>query len=247
MYHWLTELSQWMSYPFEKVVFTTQISIFIVFFLGITGALSPCQLTSNMGAIAFFSAQRVQSRKIWLEMSAYVIGKVLVYATLGYLTLYLGKSLAQEAIPIFSIMRKWMGPLFILMGLFLIGWLSWPMSLRKVTNHLSIIKKRSGGVLGAFLMGVTFSLAFCPTMVVIFFGGFVPLLLSEGKSIIFPLLFGIGTALPLLLIMAIITISGVENRWKNQLNQWSKVIRRMVGCFLLILGLFEIFIYWATI
>src|SRR5699024_6490383 len=57
--------------------------------------------------------------------------------------------------------RKAIGPLLILVGLFMIGLFSW----RKTGKMFKIPTKFKDSYLGSFLMGASFTLAFCPTIV----------------------------------------------------------------------------------
>jgi cytochrome c biogenesis protein CcdA len=52
------------------------------------------------------------------------------------------------------------------------------------------------GVLGAFLLGVLFTLAFCPYSAVLFFGALIPLGLTSDSGLILPAIYGLGTGLP---------------------------------------------------
>ena len=57
---------------------------------------------------------------------------------------------------------------------------------------------------------VFFSLAFCPTMFVLFFGTLLPLSLPYNYGYLFPTFFSIGTALPIVVLMSIISYLGLN-------------------------------------
>jgi cytochrome c biogenesis protein CcdA len=52
------------------------------------------------------------------------------------------------------------------------------------------------GVWGAGLLGIVFALSFCPLSAGLFFGSLVPLAVDRGSPLLLPLVYGIGTALP---------------------------------------------------
>src|SRR5207244_4516732 len=68
------------------------------------------------------------------------------------------------------------------------------------------LERRAGdGASGAFVLGTAFSLAFCPTLFLLFFGLTIPLALASPVGVLYPGLFAVGTALPLLLLAGVIT------------------------------------------
>ncbi len=56
---------------------------------------------------------------------------------------------------------------------------------------------------GAFVLGMAFALAFCPTLFLLFFGLLIPLTLASAGGLIFPALFALGTAAPLLALLGL--------------------------------------------
>ena len=61
------------------------------------------------------------------------------------------------------------------------------------------------GVWGALALGVLFALAFCPTSAALFFGNIMASL-STGSSVTMPLLYGVGTALPVIVFAVLIAL-----------------------------------------
>jgi alkanesulfonate monooxygenase SsuD/methylene tetrahydromethanopterin reductase-like flavin-dependent oxidoreductase (luciferase family) len=95
----------------------------------------------------------------------------------------LGREFSSATIPVFSIMRKSFGPLFMIVGLFVLGWLRLPTGFSVgMADRFQRFAEQMGGVKGAFLFGIAFSLGFCPTMFLIFFGTLMPLT-SQTKRI----------------------------------------------------------------
>lgn len=68
MYQLLNDLSQALSGPFLSMVDESkEIPLLGAFILGLVGALAPCQLTGNMGAITFYGNKSIQTNNHWVE------------------------------------------------------------------------------------------------------------------------------------------------------------------------------------
>lgn len=125
MYQLFSEFSNFLSGPFFTLVNQTkQIPFLASFLLGLVGALAPCQLTGNIGAITYYGNRSLQTKSQWIEISFFILGKILVFTLLGLAVWLVGQSFQQILPGFFSWFRKLMGPLFILIGLSLIGLLA---------------------------------------------------------------------------------------------------------------------------
>ncbi|WP_249712858.1 sulfite exporter TauE/SafE family protein, partial [Bacillus cereus] len=69
---------------------------------------------------------------------------------------------------------------------------------QRLSSKLPPIVKE--GNLGAFLMGASFSIAFCPTMFVLFCVWLMPIVASTSYGFILPSIFGVATAVPLIIM-----------------------------------------------
>jgi cytochrome c biogenesis protein CcdA len=58
--------------------------------------------------------------------------------------------------------------------------------------------KAKAGALSSLLMGLLFALAFCPVSAALYFGVIIPLSASNSAPFALPLLYGLGTALPVI-------------------------------------------------
>lgn len=142
---------------------TKSVPLLFAFLLGIVGTLAPCQLTGNISAITLYGNQSLQKRYAWKHILLFILGKIIAFTTLGLLVWFLGKEIQQILTLYFPWLRKMMGPLLILMGLLLSG-------IIKGRYFFSIKFIQNQNEVGSFLLGFFFSLAFCPTMFVLFFG-----------------------------------------------------------------------------
>jgi hypothetical protein len=77
-----------------------------------------------------------------------------------------------------------------------VGWLRLPTGFSVgMADRFQRFAEQMGGVKGAFLFGIAFSLGFCPTMFLIFFGTLMPLTLTTSYGFLLPPVFGIGTVI----------------------------------------------------
>jgi cytochrome c-type biogenesis protein len=242
MYQVLSEISQFLSNPFFTIVNETkQFPLLAALVLGLIGALAPCQLTGNIGAITFYGNRSIQSKHQWVEIGFFVLGKIVVFTLLGLAVWGLGRGF-QDLLPeFFSVFRKFIGPLFIIIGFVLAGILKmrW---LDSITAHLP--KWEGEGKLGSFLMGVSFSIAFCPTMFSLFFFSLMPLVLSTSYGAVLPSVFAIGTSVPVLIFAAIVTYIGLDGALLKKSRKLGKGIQTIAAIVFILLGILDTITYW---
>jgi len=135
---------------------------FAAFSLGLLAAASPCPLATNIAAIAYIS-QRVTDRRYAITTSAlYTLGRMLAYSVLGVLIIKAGLEVPGVASLLQSTGERVLGPILITVGAILLN----VHRLRFGTGSakLSTLGERVSrwGMVGGFLMGILFALAFCP-------------------------------------------------------------------------------------
>lgn len=243
MYQVFTEISNFLSSPFFTLVNQTQqIPLLAAFLLGMVGALAPCQLTGNIGAIAYYGNRSLQAKSQWLEIALFILGKILVFSILGLAVWLAGRSF-QEILPgFFSWFRKLMGPLFIFIGLSLIGVfaLNW---LNRLSSLLPVWKR--SGKTGSFLMGVSFAIAFCPTMFSLFFFSLMPIVLSSSYGAVLPSIFAVGTSIPLLIFAVIISYIGLDGSLMKKSRRIGMTVQKTAGYILVLVGIMDTITYWV--
>lgn len=216
---------------------TKSVPLLFAFLLGIVGTLAPCQLTGNISAITLYSNQSLQKGHVWKHILLFILGKIMAFTILGLLVWFLGKEIQQILTLYFPWLRKMMGPLLILMGLMLAG-------IIKARNFFSIKFIREQNEVGSFLLGFFFSLAFCPTMFVLFFGTLIPLSLSYNYGYLFPTFFSIGTALPIVVLMSFISYLGLNGALLKKSRKIGNSIQRIAGFLLILIGFYDTALYW---
>ncbi|MFA4918422.1 MAG: aromatic aminobenezylarsenical efflux permease ArsG family transporter [Thermodesulfovibrionales bacterium] len=208
--------------------------------LGMLTSVSPCPLATNIAAVSFISHRLTQRKVVFLSGILYTFGRSLTYIVIGVLIV---KTLVD--VPILSdflqrYVNKILGIVLILVGMVLLDLLRIPLSLPSVSENVAkkLIEK---GVFGSLLLGILFALAFCPVSAALFFGGLIPIAVTAKSGIWFPLIYGIGTGLPVLLF-AILVSTGTElvNRVYHgiaRLEVYSKIV---TGIVFIVVGIYYV-------
>jgi len=211
--------------------------------LGILTSISPCPLATNIAAMSFIGRRVGSPRHVLASGILYTLGRAFTYLFLGAL---LVKSLLSAPSISFALqtnMNKVLGPVLILVGLFLLGVFSF--SLPGIGLSDSFKRRIEGmGVGGAALLGIIFALSFCPVSAALFFGSLIPLAVSSGSAALLPSVYGIGTALPVALF-AILIASGVHSIGKifNKIAAFELWARRATGVLFIAIGIYFCLVY----
>lgn len=140
--------------------------------------------------------------------------------------------------------RRLLGPFMILLGLHLLRLVPLRISLGQGWSEW-IEARAGGGAAGAFWLGIAFSLAFCPTLFLLFFALTIPLALTSPLGIVYPAVFALGTTVPLLALAGALRagtggLKGVL-RGARRAGAWT---RPAAGMVLLLAGLNDTMTYW---
>lgn len=243
MYELFSRVSSFLSGPFLKVFYNVEgIPLVAAFVLGLVGALAPCQFTGNLGAITIYGNQSLQKRIPWSEVFFFTLGKIVVFSGIGLLVWLFGKEFQQSLVLYFPWVRKIVGPLLIVIGLFMIGFISikGSLALGKIPERFT-----KQGKTGAFLMGASFSLGFCPTMFILFFVTLMPMVVANSYGVILPSIFALGTSLPLVLAVIFIWFFDLGGKVvKKQGRKIGYYVQKTAGFIMIILGVFDTATYW---
>jgi cytochrome c-type biogenesis protein len=103
---------------------------------------------------------------------------------------------------------------------------------------------RSWGLFGAVALGGVFALSFCPVSAGLFFVSLVPLAVKQGSGVLLPLVYGVGTAIPVI-VFAVGVATGA--RWLgsayNRTTSFAKWAKAITGSVFLLVGLYLSFVY----
>ncbi|MBM4452681.1 MAG: sulfite exporter TauE/SafE family protein [Chloroflexi bacterium] len=211
------------------------------FFLGLAAAIGPCTMATNIAALAYVS-RRVTDRKYAVATAGlYTVGRMFSYTLIGVLIIALGMEIPGMSRFLQDIGEKILGPFLIIIGVVLL--FIDRISLGQGGSRISDMggKVADWGMIGGFLLGALFALAFCPVSGVLFFAVLIPLALATTGGVTLPAFFAIGTGLPVLIFGILLSfgITGVTS-WVNALTRADKVIRMVMAVVFIAVGLYYI-------
>ncbi|HEY3414116.1 MAG TPA: aromatic aminobenezylarsenical efflux permease ArsG family transporter [Armatimonadota bacterium] len=177
--------------------------------LGVLTSISPCPLATNIVAISFVGNRMGNPGQVLLSGLLYTGGRMLAYSALGILLVASMLSVPDLAQFLQKPLNRLLGPLLIVVGILLLEIVRFRLPGVALSGRFQGRAERSG-VWGAGLLGVVFALSFCPMSAALFFGSLVPLALQHGSRIVLPSLYGIGTAVPVL-VFAILVAMGTRS------------------------------------
>jgi cytochrome c-type biogenesis protein len=211
--------------------------------LGIMTSISPCPLATNIAAISFLSKRIAHPFFVLLSGIAYTAGRMFSYASLGFFIVRSLLNVPQAAMFLQTYMNKAIGPILLATGLVLLEVIKFHLPSLSI-SHKHHNKLAESGVLGSLVLGVIFALAFCPVSAALFFGSLVPLALQHDSGILMPLIYGIGTGLPVM-IFALAMSLGVNSltHWFKRLTKLEYYMRKITGAIFVLVGMYYINAY----
>ena len=219
------------------------IFLFTAIWLGILTSVSPCPLATNIAAVSFISRRITQRNIVFLSGVLYTLGRSLTYIVLGVLIV---KTLVD--VPILSdflqrYINKILGIVLILIGMVLLDLLRIPLSLPSVSEDAAkkLIDK---GAIGSLPLGILFALAFCPVSAALFFGGLIPIAVKAQSGIWLPLIYGIGTGLPVLLFAFLAAAgAGYVNNLYHRITRIEFYTKKATGIIFIVVGVYYALAY----
>ena len=206
--------------------------------LGILTSISPCPLATNIAAISFIGRRIGNTRLVFLAGLLYTVGRMLTYVVLGVVLVASLLSIPEVSNLLQKYMYKVLGPLLILVGMVLLDLISIPTPGIGAGEKLQK-RTETWGIWGAGLLGVVFALSFCPVSAALFFGSLIPLSVASHSSVVFPALYGIGTAVPVIVFAVLIALGA---KWVgkafDKITQVEKWIRRLTGVIFIAIGVY---------
>jgi cytochrome c biogenesis protein CcdA len=228
-------------------------------YLGVLTSISPCPLATNIAAISYVGRKVGDPRSVMAAGVLYTLGRCLLY--LGLAALLATTALSIPAVSLFlqKYMHLVLAPIFLLLGMFLVGLITTNLGGATITEGM---KKRidTMGVWGALLLGVLFAVSFCPTSAAWFFGlialvmgseaGAITTLLAKvgislptaslpGGTLVLPFIYGIGTALPVLVVAFLLAYSAKSvGKTYNMLSKVEWWARQITGWIFILAGVY---------
>jgi cytochrome c biogenesis protein CcdA len=226
-------------------------------YLGVLTSISPCPLATNIAAISYVGRKVGHPRSVLGAGLLYTLGRCALYLALALLLAGTAMSLPAVSLFLQRYMHLVLAPVFLLIGMFLVGLITTGLGGTVVSEGM---QKRvdAMGVWGALLLGVLFAVSFCPTSAAWFFGLLALIMGSEAGAIttilarigislpeaslyygtmVLPVVYGVGTALPVLLV-AFLLAYGAQSVGKayNALARIEWWARQVTGWVFVLLG-----------
>jgi cytochrome c biogenesis protein CcdA len=234
----------------NSLIDTYNIPVLTAFLIGILTSISPCPLATNITAIAYISKEIKTPKNTLLNGLFYTLGRGISYTLLATL-MFFGLSSFQ----ISRIFQGWgdkvLGPVLIVSGLVMFGIIKINIFNRNKTLEKFKTWVASKGYLGALLLGVLFSLAFCPYSGVLFFGVLTPLVLKSREALLLPPFFALGTGIPVIIFSFLIAFSMKKmSQAFAVVSKVEKVTRFIVASIFILVGIYYLrylFTYLITL
>jgi len=226
---------------------SVNIPVLSALLLGLLTAISPCPMATNIAAIAYVSRRVTDRRYAIMTATLYTAGRMISYSVLGILIIMAGLEIPGVASFLQDFGERILGPLLIVVGLIMLN-------IDRVSFNIGGAKLSSiggkvadWGMLGGFLLGLLFALAFCPYSAVLFFGVLIPLALKTSGGVTLPAVFALGTGLPVL-VFGIFLSAGVSrvSGWLNALTRVEKITRVVVSVIFIGIGIYYVVLWIQT-
>lgn len=214
----------------NQLLDSSQVPVLTAFLLGLLTAISPCPLATNITAIGFISIGMQNRHRVLWSGILYALGRTLAYSVLGALLIYIIRK-GADTFDLQQVVSEWgeivIGPALIVIGVLMLVGEFVDLGGRFGFQAGSWSERLSGPV-GAFILGILFALAFCPSSGLLYFGMLIPMSAGSSGGYLLPVVYAISTSLPVLVVAWILAFSiqslgtfmgkvTVFQRWFNRL------------------------------
>jgi cytochrome c-type biogenesis protein len=225
----------------QNLLDNTQAPFFYALLLGLLTAISPCQMATNITAIAYISKDIVNKKRIFVNGLYYALGNAFGYTSIG-LILFFGTSKFQVSKILVSNGKLILGFLLIITGIVMLDLIkiSFP-GFGRLTEKFQN-KHKKWNRLSAALLGFIFAITFCPYNAVLFFGMLIPLTITNVSGLYLPFVYSVASGLPVIIIAYILaySISGI-GKFYNNIKAFQKWFNRMVACIFIVVGFYFVY------
>lgn len=211
--------------------------------LGILTSISPCPLATNIAAISYIGKRLDNPKEVMLSGLMYTVGRMVTYTALGALVVGSVLSIPEVAMFLQKHMNKALGPVLIVAGVLLLDMVRLRAYGGGVSDKLAL-RVQKWGIWGSLALGVLFALSFCPISAALFFGSLIPIAIDHQSSLAMPMVYGIGTALPVVAFAILIAMGArfLGNIF-NKVSVFEKWARRVTAVAFIIVGGYYVLVY----
>jgi cytochrome c biogenesis protein CcdA len=197
-----------------------------------------------MAAIGYVSRRVTERRYAIITGVLYTLGRMFSYSVIGVIIIVAGLEIPGVASFLQDFGDRALGPILIVVGVIML--VADRISLGLGGGRLSALgaKVAGWGMLGGFLLGVLFALAFCPYSAALFFGVLIPLSLKSAGGVALPAVYAIGTGLPVLVFGVLISLSVARvSAWLNAVTRAERIIRVAASIIFIGVGIYLVVLW----
>lgn len=206
--------------------------------LGILTSVSPCPLASNIAAVSYVGRRVGAPQRVVLAGLAYSMGRALTYMLVAAAVVTSLLSVPSVSFFLQRRMNQVLGPILIAAGLAMLGWIRLPWFAGRGAGSLEE-RLAGAGLPGAAGLGAVFALSFCPVSAGLFFGGLLPLATGAGSRVVLPVIYGLGTGLPVMALATVLALGvGRLGRAFDALTRFERIATRATGAVFVMAGLY---------
>ncbi|MBI5058598.1 sulfite exporter TauE/SafE family protein [candidate division KSB1 bacterium] len=195
--------------------------------LGILTSISPCPLATNIAAVSYIGRRVAHPLHALGGGLLYSLGRIIAYVGSGALVSWSVLSIPRLSMSLQSYMSMALGPLLVLIGLVVTGWIPLRLPGSGRWREQISTKATTYGWWGPLLLGIIFALSFCPVSAALFFGSLIPLSAQYESLVLLPLVYGLGTALPVIAVSFTLAYSvhalGRVFNALTKIERWSRL------------------------
>ncbi len=211
--------------------------------LGLLTAISPCPLATNITATAYIARTLEGKKKVLLSGFLYTLGLAFTYTTIAFV-ISMGASKFHVARFFQGNGEKFVGPIMIIIGLIMMNVIKLNFLGKSDFKEKLGDKFKNKGLLGSFLLGALFAMAFCPYSGAMYFGILVPITIKSGLGITLPLFFAFGAGALVFFFTFVIAFSMKKmGKYFNAVTKMEKGMRLIAGGLFVLTGLYYVLIY----
>lgn len=231
----------------QSLLDSSSTPVLTAFLLGLLTSISPCPLATNIAAIGFIGKHIENRRRIFVNGLLYTLGRVVAYTVLGAVLLVVLKG-GSSLFGIQKFVGKYgemlLGPALLLVGMFML--VGDRLNLPKLGFKGSSEGLARRGGRGAFLLGMLFAMAFCPTSGVFYFGMLIPMSATATAGWLLPIVFAMATALPVLVVAWILAFSvGRIGAFYGKMQTVQRWLNRIVGGLFVAIGIYYCIVFYC--
>jgi cytochrome c-type biogenesis protein len=228
----------------QNLLNNTRAPFLYALILGLLTAISPCQLATNITAIAYISKDISNKRQIFTNGLFYALGNATGYSSIG-LILYFGASKFQVSKILVSNGKIIMSVFLIITGIFMLDLIKINFPLFEKLNEKIQNRQNKGNKFNAALLGFFFAVTFCPYNALLFFGMLIPLTITTVFGLYLPLVYSVTSGFPVIIIAYLLafTVAGIGNFY-NKIRIFQKWFNRIVAIIFIAVGFYFLYIFF---